>query len=96
MNRPTLAQELEPIFHEIQGCLLDRTIAQQPYMHYSDDAFESIIYIFTDVLMSRIWELQEKKNMPMGDRLRDVEFAGYEVRSLIKELTGVVTYELNN
>lgn len=85
----TLADKLEPILLEIQGTLLDRTIAQQPHMHYSDDAFSAATYIFVDVLMSRMWELQEKERIPMQERYNMVEYAGSELNKLIKEMTGV-------
>lgn len=51
-------------------------------------------YIFQNILLSKIYSLQESENMSTEDRMRMVFSCGDEIRKLIHTYTGIDTHTM--
>lgn len=89
-----LAEKLEPIFIELENTLLDSAVAKSGPLNFSDDSVRAIIYIFSTMMIDRMWNLSEDEKLELKDRSNLAESLGSELRKFIKTYTNIDTYEL--
>ena len=89
-----IGKKISPILNEIEHTLWEFETYSDEKTEYSIEGFRSGCKIFMSVLMDKMWELQEKENIPMEDRKKMVHSAGSEVRELIKKYCDIDTFEL--
>jgi hypothetical protein len=87
----TLGEKLSPILSEIEGTLLDN---YETKPGFDDEGFRASIFIFQSALLDKMWELQEKENLPIETRADMAEKCGEAIRSLVKTFTDIDTHNL--
>lgn len=86
-----ISERIQPILEEIETVLL---VHSESPMKYSDTALRSSVFIFSNALMNRMYELQTQEGMTEEDCCKMAQVAGEEIRKLVKTFTGVDTHEL--
>jgi hypothetical protein len=79
-----ILEELSLSFLSIAGTKLD----------YHDKSLFNATLIMQEVLMSKMYDLQEEEQIPMQQRAEMATKCGEELRKLIKTYTGLDTYKL--
>ena len=95
MNEPTFGQKLHPILEEIYKAIWEHNAnfeGERPMYSEEDLLFASTIII--DVLLDRMYALQEKHSVDMNVRLNCANEAGTRLRTLIYDYTGLDMPEL--
>jgi hypothetical protein len=87
----TLGEKLSPILSEIEGTLLDN---YETKPGFDDEGFRASIFIFQSALLDKMWELQEKENLPIETRADMATKCGEAIRSLVKTFTDIDTHNL--
>ena len=64
-----IGKEISPILEEIENTLWEFEGNGGLKPQYTPNGFRGGIKIFMSVLMDKIWELQEKENMNIDDRM---------------------------
>lgn len=85
----TPGQRLSEIYEEIEDRILSK-----PHGVRTDltlPGFMAAAHIMLDALMDKMYELQEKENMPFEQRLKMAEHFGDRLHKLILEATGIDT-----
>lgn len=76
--------------------LLNMSILDQTFrIKYSERDLFNANFIFTNVLFSKMWELQEAENMALEHRLEMTNKFGEDFRRLIKTYTNIDTHEIS-
>jgi len=90
-----LGKNLEPILLEIEGCLFDFNLNQpnEP-LQISDDGFRAATKIFMDCIMSKMWALQERENIPIEVRCSMAHNVGISIKELVKIYTDIDTTKM--
>lgn len=65
-------------------------------LYLSDDAFRASVKIFMTAMLTKMWKLQEKEQMPDDVREDMAKCCGTQVSELIKVYTGIDTKKLYN
>ena len=94
MTTESIGQKLSPILTEIEDTLWEFEANRGTKPGYPIEGFRAAIKIFMSVLMDKIWELQSDEKITIDDRIKMVEKAGQDVRSLIKTYTDIDTHSL--
>jgi len=90
LTEPTFGQELHPILEVIHKAIWEHNAnfeGERPMYSDEDMLFASTIII--DVLLDRMFAIQEKHKVEMNVRLNNANEAGTRLRMLIKEFTGL-------
>ena len=87
----TLGEKLSPILSEIEDTLLDN---YETKPGFDNEGFRASIFIFQSALLDKMWELQEKENLPIETRADMAEKCGEAIRSLVKTFTDIDTHNL--
>lgn len=87
----TLGKKLSPILEEIENTLLEN-YEQKP--EFTDEGFRASIFIFQSAVLDKMWELQEKENLPIQIREEMAIKCGESIRSLIKTFTDIDTFDI--
>lgn len=61
---------------------------------YSNRDFINTLIIFQTALMDKMFDLQQKENIDLQDRLNMATKCGNELRNLIKTYTGLDTHKI--
>lgn len=89
MNQKNIV-ELSNIFQELELALLQN----DGPLSLPDEAIRAVIYIFSTIMMDKMWELQDKEKMVLEDRLNMSKKMGETLRELIKTYTDIDTLTL--
>lgn len=89
-----IGKKISPVLVEIETALLEFEAAVPMKPEFTQAGFRAAVKIFQSVLLDRIWELQQKENMPRRDRINMVEQAGKDIRKLIKTYADIETFDL--
>jgi hypothetical protein len=90
MTKQTLGQKLSPILKEIEETLLEN-YENQP--KFTNDGFISASYIFQSAIMDKMFDVQEKENMPLNLREEMANKCGMEIRELIKKFCNIDSHD---
>lgn len=91
-----LGKKLSPILEEIEVAIIEFDCTQNTKPNYTDAALRAAAKIFISVLMDKMWELQEKKNMPFSEREKMATQCGKDLRQLLKTYTDTDSFEFYN
>ena len=87
-----LGLQLSPILDELELAILENS-ARKLKPCYPDSAIVAASQIFLDVLMDKMFNLQEKENMTLESRCDMAEKAGADLRRLIKTYTDLDSHD---
>lgn len=85
----TPGQRLSEIYEEIEDRILSKPEGVRSDLTLA--GFMAAAHIMLDALMDKMWELQEKENIPFEQRLKMAEHFGEQLHKLILEATGIDT-----
>jgi len=88
-----LGQKLDPILWDISGVLLDEYEIKP---NFPDKSLFSAMHIFSSVVMDKMYERQDKLNMPQSTREAEAFTFGKKLRELVMEYTDIDSHELAN
>lgn len=88
-----IGKKISPILNDIEEMLWEFEANKGIKPEYSMEGFRAATKIFMSVLMDKIWELQADEKIDMEDRIKMVEKAGQDVRSLIKTYTNLDSHD---
>jgi hypothetical protein len=91
-----IGKKLSPILEEIEAAIIEFDFYKNTKPNYSDTSIRAAAKIFLSVLMDKMWELQEKENMPQNERLAMAEKCRQQIRQLIKTFCNVDSFEFYN
>jgi hypothetical protein len=87
----SLGERLSPILVEIQDTLIDFS-EHKP--GFNNEGFRASIYIFQTAILDKMWELQEKENIPMDSRVDMAEKCGTALKDFVKTFADIDTHKL--
>lgn len=87
-----IGKEISSILVEVEKTLWKFETERGLKPDYTIDGFRAATKIFMSVLMDKMWELQQDENINIEDRVNMVEKAGQDVRELVKNYTGIDTF----
>lgn len=88
----TLGDLLNPVLIELENAVWDyeSKFSKTPQYHY--DGFKAIVKIFMSAMLDKLWELQEKEDIPQKSREEMALKCGEQLRQLIKTYTDIDTH----
>jgi hypothetical protein len=93
-DKHLIGEKISPILEEIEGAIIDFDYYVKLKPNYSIEGFRAATKIFMSALMDKMYDLQEKENIPVESRLEMANKAGEDLRKLINTYTGIDTYKL--
>ena len=94
-NEPLFGEKLGPVLKEIEDSILEhRDMYPGEPCGYSNDAFRAAISIFLDVAVEKMWEYQERLDMPMESRLEVADKFLDDFRLFIFKYCDIATEKL--
>lgn len=94
MERTSVANEITPILIDIEKKLWISESGFSPIPKYSDDAVRASIKILMTILITKMWELQEREELDIEIRESMAERFGMELKHIIKVYTDIDTHKL--
>jgi hypothetical protein len=85
-----IGKNLTPILNELEATILEFK-GNKP--NYGDSALRSASQIFIDVVMDKMFDLQESENIPLEERSVMAKKCGLEIRKLLKTYCNVDSYD---
>ena len=85
-----IGDKLEPIFLEIEACMIENSGTKQ---NYSNDAFRAVCYIFIELILDKSFDLMVKENIDINIREAMALKCGEDFRQLIKTYTNIDTHD---
>lgn len=82
--------KLTPILNEIEACIIEHKGIKP---NYDSSALRSASQIFIDVVIDKMFDLQESENMAKEERVAMAEKCGAEIRQLLKTYCNVDSFE---
>ena len=92
--KQTIGQKISPILIEVENTLWEFEEYRGTKPDFPIEALRAAAKIMMAVLMDKMYELQDKENMPQEQREEMASSAGNEFRKLIKTYTGIDTHNL--
>lgn len=92
----SIGQKLSPVLIEIEDTLWEYEAFNGAPPGYTIEGFRATTKIFFSALMDKMWDLQQKENMPMEDRLAMAEKVGNTIKDIIKTYTDIDCHKLYN
>lgn len=95
LGEPAFGEKLAPILKEIETAIWNHNAnfeGERPL--YPDEAMRAAACIFSDVLLDRMYEEQERNNIPQEQRGLQAQNAGAVIYQTIYKFTGLDTREL--
>lgn len=89
-----LGKHFSPILEEMEDALWEFEALNIGPPQFTDEGFRASCKIFMAALMDKMWVMQSKENMLNKDREKMAEYAGQEIRKLIKVMTNIDTKDL--
>ena len=90
----TIGQKISPILEEIEDTLWEHEADELGKPDFDMAGFRAAAKIFMSVLMDKMWELQDKEEMPRDARSTMAKKAGEQFRDFVKTFTDIDTHEL--
>jgi hypothetical protein len=79
----------------IESLLLDQAVMYpDKRIEYTEEGFRAAIYIFSNVMFSKMYGVRKEKNEPQEIISAEVEFFGKNLRNIILSATGLDTHDL--
>lgn len=94
MTDKTLGQKLHPILYEVEMTIRESMAHRAGRSHYPDKSIQSAATILMDVILDKMWEVQEYDQMSQEDREKMAEACGKEIHALIWKYTNIDTHKL--
>lgn len=88
-----IGEKLSPILVELEDALIEFEAYRGIKPEFTQDGFRAATKIFMSVMMDKIWEVQEFDKMPMPDRENMAQKCGEDVRAIIKNYTGMDSWD---
>lgn len=92
--KQTIGQKISPILIEVENTLWEFEEYKGTKPDFTIEGLRAAAKIMMAVLMDKMYELQDKENMPQEQREEMASAAGSEFRKLIKTYTGIDTHNL--
>lgn len=89
-----IGEKLSPILEEIENALIEFEVYNGDKPDFTVDGFRAGIKIFMSVMMDKIYELQEKEDIPFKHREEMAFKCGLEIRDIVKKYTDIDTHDL--
>ncbi|MFA6315533.1 MAG: hypothetical protein WC648_04165 [Candidatus Paceibacterota bacterium] len=90
----TLSEILHINLVDIENALWSHQADKKGMINFTQASFRAACKIFLTVMTEKIFEKQDKTNMPLEERLKEGENFGDELRQLILKYTFVDTKKL--
>lgn len=91
----TIGEKISPILEEIEDTLWEFEYNKpEEKPNFTEDGLRASIKIFMANLLDKMWDRQEKENMPFKDREKQAEYFGKEFRELVLLATGIDPHKL--
>lgn len=94
MERTSVANEITPILVDIEKKLWASEEGHSPIPKYTDDAIRASLKILMTILITKMWELQEREELDTEIRESMAERFGRELKHIIKVYTDIDTHKL--
>jgi hypothetical protein len=85
-----LGQKLSPVLTEIADTVIEN-LGKKP--NYEPTALKDVTHIFMDVVMDKMFDLQENENISLEDSSAMAVQCGEELREFIKKWCNVDTFD---
>ena len=89
-----IGKKLSPILEKIEELLWENEFKDGDPPEYTIEGFRASIKIMFSTFMDKMWENQERLNIPQEEREYIVEKAAYEFRDFIMKYTNIDTHKL--
>lgn len=90
-----VGENIGKILSRVEDALLMHEVYRPDVpIEYSNDCLRSAIKVMFSVFMSKMWDLQERENIPMDIRADMAWQAGTQFRQLVKTYTGIDTHDI--
>ncbi len=86
-----IGKKLSHILVEIEETLLE-SYGTKP--DFTDEGFRAAVFIFSSALMDKMYELQDKEDIPFESKKDMAMQCGVEIRELVKRFSDIDTHEL--
>lgn len=86
-----LGEKLTPILLEVEKCVIGH-MGIKP--NYPDEALRAASCIFFDVIMDKMYNLQDAENLDKETRIAMSEKCGEDLRQFVKTYCNIDTHEL--
>jgi len=83
-----IGEKLSPILVEIESTLLESS--GQP--NFTPDGFRACLYIFSSVMLDKMWDLMQKEDIPIEIREDMSTQMGNDVKNLVKKYCDIDTF----
>ena len=90
-TKKTDGERLSAIYVEIEEALWQKPIDVKTNL--TEEGFRAACKIMMDALIDKMWEKQDKLEMPQSKRLEMVKYFGESFRMLIKQATDIDPHE---
>jgi len=95
LTKRMIGEKISPVLEEIEDALWGfeyNKAGEKP--KFTEAGFRASIKIFMANLLERMYNKQEKENMPQKERQKQAEYFGKEIRELVILATGIDTHKL--
>jgi len=94
MTHKPIGEQLSRVLEELEDTLWESEAREDGPHQFTQNGFRAACKIFMAAIMDKMWELQEKENMPMEHREKQAEYAGQHIHKFVKEMTNIDTRKL--
>ena len=84
---------LSDVFAKTENVLLDYAILGRK-LNITEEGFRACVFIFSQAMMDRMWDLQQEEKMDIKDRCNMAKAVGEDIRKLVKIYTNLDTFDL--
>lgn len=86
-----IGEKLSPILEEISITLLEN---YETKPQFTMEGFKAGLFIFSSVVLDKLFDFQEKENIPLDIREDMAVKCGSEIRELVKKYCNIDPHEL--
>lgn len=91
-----IGEKVSEILENLETTLLQHDASVGTKYNYTHEGFRAAIYIFSSVMLDKLWELQETEKLSLEDRLNMAQSLGDAIRKLVKTYTDIDTLIIYN
>jgi hypothetical protein len=92
-NEKTFGEKLAPILEDLQRAINSFDVIVKDKPCYPNSAVYSSAAIFISVIMDKMYDLMEREDMPITDKLKMAEQCGKDIHRIIKVYTDIDVHE---
>ena len=89
-----IGKKLSPVLIEIEDLLWELEFKNGNPPEYTLEGFRAATKIMFSAFMDKMWDYQERPNIPQKEREEIVVKAGNEFRAFVKKYTDIDTHKL--